>query len=175
MKIQNFLSKNTNNFLIHFSKNTFTTKSHLQQIAEREKSILENLRKGTNFTKEEMGEFARVLKKSNFERDLWVKFESELPKHIGNFDELELRKVISLSLSSNNNGMMQNDNVIDTLSERLDLIYTEKDRNGASLEDYKVNKRNYYKSLPLAYKFYIKLYAIRCNIVDKFKNFGLSS
>jgi len=181
MKIQNFKNlsilrnKKSSNLLVQFSKNTFTTKSHLQQIVEREKSMLDKLRNGSNFSQEEMGEFARILKKSNFEKELWQNFEKELPKYISNFDEFELRKIISLTLSANNNGMMQNDSIIDSLSDRLDVIYTEKDRNGLSLEQFKVNKRNYFNSLPLAYKFYIKMYAMRCSFMDMFKNYGISS
>jgi len=175
-KYQNLnILKNQKILLFNISKIRFTTKSHLQQIVERENTILEQLRSGTNFTKEEISEFARVLKKINFDKDLFQKFENELPKHIKSFNELELRKVISLCLSSNNNGMMQSEEIVDSLSERLDAIYTEKDRNGISLAEFKVNKRNYLKNQPYAYQFWIKFYSMKCKFVDIFKKYGISS
>lgn len=176
MKIQNLKNTKTLKTLLYQAKATFTTtKSHLAQIAERESLLLEKLRSSSNFTKEDMSEFARVLKKSNFEKDLWQKFEKELPKHVKNFDELELRKVISLSLSANNNGFLTSDDVVDSLSSRLDAIYTEKDRNGLSLEQFKERKRNYLRTVPLAYRFWMKFYAVKCGFVDLFGKYGVSS
>lgn len=172
MKIQNLRTMRT---LLHTAKATFTTKSHMAQIAEREMALLEKLRNSSNFTKEDMGEFARVLKKTNFDKELWQKFEKELPKHVNNFDEFELRKVISLSLSANNNGVLTSDDVVDSLSNRLDAIYTTKDRNGLSLEEFKAQKRNYFQSVPLAYRFWMKLYAMRCSFLDMFAKYGISS
>jgi len=147
----------------------------MAQIAERESALLEKLRSNTNYSKEEMGEFARVLKKTNFDKELWQKFEKELPKHVINFDEFELRKVISLSLSANNQGVLTSDDVIDSLSSRLDAIYTDKDRNGLSLEEFKAYKRNYLHTVPLAYRFWMKFYAMKCCFVDMFAKYGISS
>lgn len=171
MKIQNFRNLN----LLKLTRKNFTTKSHLQLIAERDNTLLEKFRTGSNFTKDEMGEFARVLNKSDFQLDLWQKYEKELPKHIKNFDELELRKAISLVISKKNQGVMQGDDIVDSLSARLDLLYTEKDRNGLSLDEFKTKKRLQAKGYPLAYKFYIKLYNFRCSFFDLFKNYGISS
>lgn len=179
MKINNLKSfsslLNNQSKFFNLSKAAFSSKSHMAQIAERESSLLEKLRSSSNFTKEEMGEFARVLKKSNFDNELWQKFQNELPKHVENFDQFEVRKVISLSLAANNNGVSTSDEIVGLLSQRLDTIYTAKDRNGSSLEEFKANKRNYLSTIPLAHRFWIKYYALRCQVLDKFSNFGISS
>jgi len=179
MKIKNLrnlsILRSKSNTMLSTPNAFFTTKSHMVQIAERESALLEKLRSSSNFSKEEMGEFARVLKKANFDKDLWQKFEIELPKHVKSFNELELRKVISLSLSQNNNGMLTSDDVVNMLSSRLDAIYTDKDRNGLSLEQFKANKRNYLQSVPLAYRFWMKVYAIKSCFVDVFSKYGISS
>jgi len=175
MKIQNLRNFKSLKTLLHSAKANFTTKSHLAQIAEREMALLEKLRSSSNFSKEDIGEFARVLRKTNFDKELWQKFEKELPKHVYNFDEFEIRKVISLSISANNNGFLTGDDVVDSLSSRLDAIYTAKDRNGVSLEEFKANKRNYLQSVPLAYRFWIKIYGIRSSFLDLFAKYGISS
>ena len=174
MKNLNHLLKTRVNFL-NYSRFSLTTKTHLQQILERDYLILEKLRNGSNFSKDEMSEFARVLNKNLYQPELWQKFEKELPNHINNLDQLEIRKVISLVLSKNNHDSLQSEDILKSLSKRLDLIYTEKDRNGKSLDEFKLEKRFYWNSLPLAYRFYMKLHVIKCNLMCLFKNYGISS
>ena len=91
-------------------------------MAERDREYLQKLETGSNFSTEEIGEFARVLKKQGADAETFKKFEGELLRNLNNLTELELRKVISLIISKNNKGYLRSDIVVDSLSEKLDLI-----------------------------------------------------
>lgn len=151
----------------------FSSKSHLELIRERDNEIMQNLQNGSNFSVEEIGEFARVLKKQGGDAELFKKFEGEMLKNLNSFTEIELRKVISLIISENNRGYLRSDSVIDTLSERLDLIYTAKDRNDVPLEEFKKTKRNFLRNNSAPNKFWIYMYSLRIRFLSKFKNFGI--
>ncbi len=175
-----FLSKRINqqknlNYLVNrnFIKFSYSTKSHLELMAERDREYLLKLKTESNFTQEDIGEFARVLKKHGGDADLFKKFEVELLKNLNNLTELELRKVISLIISEKNRGYLRSDAIVDILSEKLDLIYTPKDRCGISLEEFKSNKRNFLRNEPAAHKFWIYLYSLRVKSLNCFKNFGI--
>ena len=170
IKSQKNLNLLFNRSLIKFS---FSTKSHLELMSERDREYLLKLKTGSNFTREEIGEFARVLKKHGGDSDIFKKFEGELLKNLNNLTELELRKVISLIISENNKEYLRSDAIVNLLSEKLDLIYTQKDRCGISLEEFKSNKRNFLKNEPAANRFWIYLYSLRLKALGCFKNYGI--
>jgi hypothetical protein len=79
---------------------SFSTKSHLNLIVERDSEFVNNvISNPNNYSQTDFSNFLRVVNKTRNEKLVEV-FAKELPKHISKLDLMDVRKVISIVIEN---------------------------------------------------------------------------
>jgi hypothetical protein len=158
------------NYLLKgMTRRCFSAKSHIDQVFEKDGQYVEKAMGGGTLSTSEFVNFTRVItQRKLLNKEIWTTFEKQLPSHINNLNEFDIRKVCS-ALEFNRNF---DSSLIDQLKARAKGI---RKQEGVNEEEYQQNKPsqdNIWKSLPVQFKVWMRYAVVRDWIVSKF-SFGI--